>query len=218
MIETNPLSFDSCWFEAPRERTPSFFPTFIRVSVAIQTRLRRRLPEIYLADIERLRDTRMVYPLLVYAASRPFSSQSRTDFSYDILNPKLMRRFHYSVRQNMPRLLEQSSLRLREAGMDDVAKQYRAVKSSEIIELVDRLKICRRRLEAVIVAETRLIDALFQFAGGDSLTPKARTKVIGGVSKEWLSVLRRLYARKDFRTLAPELVTEAGDIMRSPAR
>ena len=103
MTETNPLSFDSSWFEAPQERTPSFFPTFIRVSVAIQTRLRRRLPEIYLADIERFRDTRMVYPLLVYAASRPFSSQSRTDFSYDILNPKLMRRFHYSVRQNLPR-------------------------------------------------------------------------------------------------------------------
>ncbi|MGA2600885.1 MAG: hypothetical protein ABSH09_28305 [Bryobacteraceae bacterium] len=217
MIETIPLSFDSCWFEAPRERTPPFFPTYIRVSVAIQTRLRRRLPEIYLADIERFRDTRMVYPLLVYAASRPFSSQSRTDYSYDILNPKLMRRFHYSVRRNLPKTLEQVSQRLRAEGMDDAAKHYRAAKSSEIIELVDRLKICRRRLEAVIVAESRLIDALFQFAGSGGLPPKARAKVAGNVSKEWLSILRRLYARKDFRALGTELVAEAGDIMRSPA-
>jgi hypothetical protein len=213
MIETIPLSFDSCWFEAPRERTPSFFPTFIRVSVAIQTRLRRRLPEIYLADIERFRDTRMVYPLLVYAASRPFSSQSRTDFSYDILNSKLMRRFHYSVRRNLPKTLEQVSQRLRAAGMDDVAKHYREVKSSEIIELVDRLKICRRRLEAVLVAEARLIDALFQFAGSNGLPPKARTKVIANVSKEWLLLLRGLYARKDFRMIGPELVAVAGDII-----
>src|SRR5271165_868308 len=113
MIDTLALSFAPSWFEAPRERTPSFFPTYIRVSVAVQACLRRRLPEIYLDDIQRFRDTRMVYPLLVYAASRPFSSQSRTDFSYDILNPKLMRRFHYSVRQNMPRLLDQASQRLR---------------------------------------------------------------------------------------------------------
>ncbi len=216
MIETNRLNFDSCWFQAPRERTPDFFPKFIRISVAVQAGLRQRLPEIYLADIERFRNTRMVYPLLVYAASRPFSSESRTDFSYDILNPALMRRFRYSVRKNLPRLLDNAAQRLRAAGMNDVARQYRASKSSDIIETVDRLKICRRRLEAVIVAETRLIDALFQFAGSDRLPLKERTKIWASVSKEWLSVLRRLYARKDFRWLGPELVARAREAVTMP--
>src|SRR5437667_495478 len=95
------LSFDRCWFDAPRERSHRYHPAFLRVSLAVQKTLRRVLPELYLSDIEHFRDTRMVYPLLVYAASRPFQGEPRTEFTYDVVNQALMRRFHFSVSRNL---------------------------------------------------------------------------------------------------------------------
>jgi hypothetical protein len=71
------LSFDPCWFDAPHERLHDYFPAFIRVSVAVQAALRRALPQRYLTEIERFRDTRMIYPLLVYTASRPCPGDPR---------------------------------------------------------------------------------------------------------------------------------------------
>src|SRR5947209_7257814 len=98
------LTFDPCWFNAPAERTTHFFPVFLRVSVAVQSSLRQMLPESYLSDITLFRDTRMVYPLLVYAASRAYTPRLRTDFTWDILNRELMGKFYYSVRLNLPKV------------------------------------------------------------------------------------------------------------------
>src|SRR5438309_592103 len=159
------LSFDRCWFRAPHERSPEYFPAFVRVSIAVQGTLRRTLPDRYLSDIERFRDTRMIYPLLVYAASRPFPGQPRTEFTYDVVDRVLMRKFHLSVGRNLPVLLAQVSARLRAAGMADVARHYRPDRARIIMATVDRLKICRRRLEALVVSETLMVDHLLLFAG-----------------------------------------------------
>ena len=200
------LSFGPCWFEAPPERTPLFFPTYTRISVALQAELRSALPALYLADLERFRTTRTVYPLLVYAASRPFPGQPRTDFTYDILNPALMRRFYFSVRQSLPRLLNEVSARLRANGMSEVARHYRPDRSRELIATVDRLKLCRRRLESLLVAETWMINDLIGFAGSGALAPRARARIAAKIGKQWLSRLRCLWAGQSFTMLGPELV------------
>jgi len=208
------LSFDPCWFDAPYERSHLYFPAFIRVSITVQAMLRHALPERYLSEIERFRDTRMIYPLLVYAASRPFPGQPRTEFTYDVVNRDLMRKFHLSVGRNLPIVLAAVSARLRAAGMADVAKQYRPDRASNIMATVERLKICRRRLEALLVTETLMVNHLLLFAGSRSLPARERAKIVSKCEKVWLSRLRRLFARQDYTFLAPEILAVATEALK----
>lgn len=203
------LTFEPCWFNAPPERTAEFFPAFVRVSTAVQGALRRTLPEVYLADTTLFRDTRMVYPLLIYAASRPYNTRLRTDFTYDILNPDLMRKFYFSVRLNLPKVLADVNARLHAAGMNDLARQYRPEKSADIIEIVNRLRICRRRLEALLITETRMVNDLIRFSGIATRSAKERDKIAARCEHQWLAKLRRLWARRDYTSLAPGILAAA---------
>lgn len=209
------LSFDRCWFNAPHERSPLYFPAFVRVSIAVQAMLRRALPERYLSEIDRFRDTRMIYPLLVYAASRPFPGQPRTEFTYDVLNRTLMRKFYLSVGRNLPATLAAISSRLRAAGMNDVAAHYRPDRARNIMATVERLKICRRRLEALLVTETLMMNHLLLFAGSGSQPARERTRIASKCEKVWLSRLRRLFARQDYTFLAPEILAAATAALKS---
>ncbi len=76
------------WLAAPDERTPGFFPAFARVSIAIQTLLRERVPSHYFVDPRAFRNVKTAYPMLVYRASRPFRGKMRTELTYDVLHPK----------------------------------------------------------------------------------------------------------------------------------
>ncbi len=51
---------------------PIFFPTFARVSDAIQTTLRQRIPTAYFENARNFTNVKTAYPMLVYQASRPF--------------------------------------------------------------------------------------------------------------------------------------------------
>jgi hypothetical protein len=203
------LTFEPCWFNAPPERTAQFFPAFVRVSTAVQAALRCTLPETYLADTTLFRDTRMVYPLLIYAASRPYNTRLRTDFTYDILNPDLMRKFYFSVRLNLPRILADVNARLRAAGMNDLARQYRPERSADIIEIVNRLRVCRRRLEALLITETRMVNDLIRFSGIATRPEKERAQIAARCEKQWLTKLRRLWARRDYTALGPGILSAA---------
>jgi hypothetical protein len=209
------LSFDRAWFRAPNERSRLYYPAFIRVSIAFQTTLRRVLPELHLSEIERFRDTRMVYPLLVYAASRPFPGQPRTEFTYDVVNRVLMRKFHLSVGRNLPAVLVDVAARLRAAGMGDVAKSYRPDRARIIIATVENLKICRRRLEALLVTETLMMNHLLLFAGSGSLGVAERMRITAKCEKVWLARLRRLFAKQDYTFLAPEILDVATAALKS---
>src|SRR5579871_5397981 len=55
-----------CWLEAPAERSPAFLPAFARVSFAVQSALRGRMPEAYFDDIRSFEDTKRAFPMLVY--------------------------------------------------------------------------------------------------------------------------------------------------------
>jgi hypothetical protein len=208
------LSFEPCWFNLPPERTADFLPKFVAISVAVQATLRRAVPRIYFEDLQRFRDTRMAYPLLVYAASRPYRADSRTDYTYDIVNPALMRRFYHGAALFLPGLLQSVYDRLNAAGMHDVAKAYRPENAREIIQMVDGRKLCRRRMEALIFAETMMVDNLIPFAGCQALPRSAREKRAAKTGKLWMSKLLRLYARKDFTSIATEVLDAATQALR----
>lgn len=209
------LSFDPCWFEAPRERSHAYFPAFSHVTLAVQAALRREVPKTHLSDIERFRDTRMVYPLLVYASSRPFRGQPKTEFTYDVVNRALMKKFYFSVGQNLPYVLAAVADRLRAAGMPDIAKLYRPDRSRVIVTTVNRLKICRRRLEALLVSETLMVNHLLMFAGSSKLTIKERAAITEKCNQVWTSRLRRLFAKHDYTGLAPKLLSAATEALKS---
>jgi len=212
--ERQALSFESCWFNLPPERTADFLPKFVTISVAVQAALRRAAPRVYFQDLNRFRDTRMAYPLLVYAASRPYRTESRTDYTYDVVNADLMRRFYHGVALFLPGLLQDVSARLQAAGMHDVAKDYRPENFREILQMVDGRKLCRRRVEALLVAETLMIENLIPFAGGRALARNAREKRAAKCAKVWRSRLLRLYARKDFTAIAAEVLDAATQAVR----
>jgi|SRR5579859_2505941 len=123
------LNFSAAWFALPTEGTKDFFPAFVRISVALQTELRRILPEQQFSKIERFEDPHLVNPLLVFAASRPLRARYRTDLAWDTLNKKMMKSFYFTVRSKLPHVLAPVYRRLREAGMNEVARKYRPDRS-----------------------------------------------------------------------------------------
>jgi hypothetical protein len=128
-----------------------------------------------------------------------------------------MRKFHLSVGRSLPAVLAAVSARLRAAGMGDVAVHYRPERARTIMATVDRLKICRRRLEALLVTETLMMNHLLLFAGSHSLPPAAQTKIVAKCEKVWLSRLRRLFAKQDYTFLGPEILALATEALRAEA-
>src|ERR1700689_424922 len=100
------------WLAAPDERTPGFFPAFARVSVAIQTLLRERVPSHYFVDPRAFSQVKTAYPMLVYRASRPFRGKMRTELTYDVLHPKTVASFFRTVRPALGEVLEDVKARL----------------------------------------------------------------------------------------------------------
>jgi len=96
---------DASWLRAPDERSGGFFPAFARISVALQEALRERVPAAYFENLENYRDTKKAYPMLVYRASRPFRARTRTELTYDVLNPATLARVFRSAKQCLPELL-----------------------------------------------------------------------------------------------------------------
>src|ERR1700693_2636197 len=100
------------WLAAPDERSPTFFPVFTDVSVAIQSALREHVPNTYFADLAVFRDTKTAYPMLVYQASHPFRGKLRTDLTYDVLNPQTLAALFRSVKLTLSELLARMEARL----------------------------------------------------------------------------------------------------------
>ncbi len=208
------LSFHPRWFDVPLETSIHFFPTFVRVSMALQEQLRRVLPECYLSDLERFKDIQMVYPLLVYSASHPFPGEPRTDLTYDVLNRDMMRSFYFSVRQELPTLLRPIFRRLRAAGLKEIAAYYRPDRSTRIITMVQRLKKTRRRLYHIVMMEGRMVNDLAAFAGSRELRPRMQIRIANQCRKRLLMGLRRIYAKYDFTGPAQEIVDRITEVLR----
>jgi hypothetical protein len=197
------------WLAAPDERTPGFFPAFARVSVAIQTLLRERLPVHYFADSQTFGNIKTAYPMLVYRASRPFRGKMRTELSYDVLNPKTLATFFRSVRPALPEVVEAAKSRLLAKGLHEFAKLYEPSRANSILDSVQRLSKSRKCLYVLIRAESVLVTTSIDLAGLGSLPIKQQAKRMASFEKKWRYQLRRMYPGTDFTWLAPELLAAA---------
>jgi len=197
------------WLRAPDERTPGFFPVFARVSVAIQTLLRERVPSHYFVDPRAFSYVKTAYPMLVYRASRPFQGKMRTELTYDILHPKTVATFFRSVRPALGEVLESAKIRLMAEGHTELAALYEPSRANTILESVQRLSKSRKCLYVLIRAESVLVTTLIDLAGLGKLPIKQQARRMASFEKKWRYQLRRMYPGTDFTWLASELLDTA---------
>jgi hypothetical protein len=200
---------DSCWLSLPAERSAAFLPTFGRISVALQSTLRERVPPVYFQNLDRFRDWKLAYPMLVYQASRPFHGRVRTELTYDVLNPRLMGILFRRAKGNLIPLLERTEADLWTGGLPEVAAHYSSRRAQEIIQSVQRLSNPRRSLYRLVRSESVLIDAVIDLIGLGTLSGRKQARKLAAFRKKWQFQLRRLYPGENFNALAPELLEAA---------
>jgi hypothetical protein len=201
------------WLAAPDERTPAFFPVFARVSVAIQTLLRERVPSYYFVDPRGFAYVKTAYPMLVYRASQPFRGKMRTELTYDILHPKTVSTFFRTVRPALGEVLETVKARLQAEGLSELTSLYEPSRASSILESVQRLSKSRKCLYVLIRAESGLVTTLIDLAGLGNLPVKQQARRMASFEKKWKYQLRRMYPGTDFTWLARELLEIATDAL-----
>lgn len=207
--------FHPCWLTIPDERSAAFLPTFVRISVAIQSALRERIPVEYFSDVGKYRDMKTAGPMLVYQASPPFRGKKRTELTYDVLNPALIAMLFRRAKPKLGELLSQAEARLRREGLAELADQYAPRRSSAILDCVQKLSKSRRHLYVLIRGESVLMDALVHLSGLGDLPPKAQAKKWALFEKRWNFQLRRLYRGSDFSHLAPLLLETVENALQS---
>ncbi len=153
--------------------------------------------------------------MLVYQASRPFHARTKTELTYDVLNPKMTRRLFRSVRANLIEILEQVETRLRAEGLPELADQYLPKRVGAIVKSVKRLASSRRCLYSLIRSESLLVEALVQLGGLGSIPVEERAGRVAAFGKRWDFQMRRLYKRKDFAWLGSVLLDAATRALRS---
>jgi hypothetical protein len=66
-----------------------------------------------------------------------------------------------------------------------------------------------------VVTETLMVNHLLLFAGSRSLPSKDRAKIALKCEKLWLSRLRRIFAKQDYRFLAPDILAIATTALKA---
>jgi hypothetical protein len=204
------------WLAAPAERSPDFFAAFSRVSAAIQTILRERIPTHYFETTGSFANVKTAYPMLVYRASRPFRGKMRTELSYDVLNPATLAAFFRTVRPVFGEVLEAARVRLLAEGANELAGLYQPGRANAILQSVLKWSKSRKCLYVLIRAEGVLVNTLTELAGLGSLPERQQAKRVASFQKKWRFQLRRMYPGTDFTWLAAELLDGATEALLTP--
>ncbi len=204
------------WMAAPAERSPEFFPAYARVSAAIQSLLRERVPSHYFQNSQNFANVKTAYPMLVYQASRPFRGKIRTELCYDVLNPSTMAAFFRTVRPLLGAVLETVKVRLQSEGAGELAGQYEPARANAILQSVQKWAKSRKCLYVLIRAEGVLLNTLIDLAGLGGLPEKQQAKRVASFQKKWRFQLRRMYPGTDFTWLASELLDAATQAIVEP--
>ncbi len=200
---------EACLLALPAERSGAFLPTFARISVAVQSAMRERVPALYFSKPARFREWKTAYPMLVYQASRPFRGRVRTELTYDVLNPRSMAVLFRRAAANLSLVLHRAEAEMEAAGVSDVGDRYLPKRAGEIIQAVQRLSGSRRCLYLLVRGESALIDALIELTSLGSASGRERAKRLAAFQKKWQFQLRRLYPGQDFSPLAPAILETA---------
>ncbi len=201
-------NLDPRWLSAPTSSNPIYQPFFSAVSYAMQTALRRMVIPLYFTTADRYRDIKMGYPLACYAASKPFLSRRKGEFTYDVLNSDDMSNFWRTARVRLPTVLGPLEDGLKAAGEAELAFLYRARRATRIALRTERRTLYHKRACGLLAAETGLLNELIGIAGSASLPAKRREQIAQHFVHRWTTRLRHFFPGNDFSSIGPALLAE----------
>ena len=201
------------WFDAPPDRTTAFYPVLLHASRGFYGALRAHIPALYFQNIERFRDSRTAYPMLIYWASRASSRKDRADFGYDVLSDRDMDRFYRVAGRHLRKILPGVRLRLQQEGHADWAKKYNQRDVPGLIRDVRSVKRYWRWVHNMLVAEQAMFNAFLKLRGQGGRRPKSRLIRTRRFHKKLRSFLRRFYGKNDFSELADIILKAANDAL-----
>src|SRR5581483_3758230 len=142
---------------APRERDPRYFRIWQRVSLALQRALREWIPECHFENLAQYEDRETAQQVLLYAASRPCYGRPKTEFTYDVADPRTVDSSLYNIGVALRIVLDPVEQRLREAGLLELSRRYSHIWRQDILRSA---KSRRRILTTLLASDAKLIDAV----------------------------------------------------------
>ena len=197
---------DERWMNAPAFQTWRFYPVYSQVARALHQSMRDELPAIYFRDPARLLNVRQSYPMLVFQASRPCTSQANL-FCHDVLDAEIMDTFFRMSRAKLIHGLEAARAAALAAGLKDTAAHYYGRHAKHVIESTRKNVTFRRPLNKMLLVEAAMLHDLIAFAG--KYPPSQRAKRIADFNRRWNIHLRRFFGTTDFTEAGPKLLSAA---------
>ncbi|MEO8100642.1 MAG: hypothetical protein ABI811_23290 [Acidobacteriota bacterium] len=191
------------WRGAPPDRDLEYFPTWQRVSIALQRWLRVQVAATYFDNPAAFEDRAAAYPLIAYQAARPFFGRPRSEFTYDLRDyPSSDDTLSASwklVGRSMQRILVNIEDRLTVQGNPRLAHHYSPVWHQDVLVAVQRRP---KRYAELLSREAAIINAVIDLG----TQPKVDT--INRSAKIISQQLRKMHGR-DMRSLGCGLFEEA---------
>jgi hypothetical protein len=197
------------WKLAPGERSHDYFATFSAISVAIQRCLRERVAALFLADPAIFEHPKLVYPMLMYAASRPFRPRSLHEFSYDPMDVSWFLRFVRASKRGLAPQLREVYDRLDREQMSACRRAYGPRRVALAIRTVRRFKRSQTLLSGLVAGEAALVGDLLRLAGLGGLSERDRKRRQARFFRNLQRHLRQMCLRCDLTPLAPVLLAVA---------
>jgi len=197
------------WNLAPDENHPDFLPTFRAISLAVQTCLRQRVPPIFLAKPAVFRVPCRVYPMLMYAASRPFRPKRCTDLTYDPMDNTWLDHFIAGAKRRLSPRLREVYDRLERKPSGALSRPYGPRRVAKAIRAVRKYRTSQMLLAGLVAGESALVGDLVHLAGLAGLPPRERQKRVARFFVNFRKHLRRSCNGCDLTPLVPVLLDAA---------
>jgi hypothetical protein len=214
---TLPGSAVKAWSSLPLGRSEALRPLLCRASLALQSTLRRWIPELYLANPARYATPAVIFPLLAYQFSQPYARVGRGHFSYDAMNPEHLRTALNSAAPRLKAPLTRIQSLLAASGQRALAAHY---DPSRLPEILPSILLQKRHFAALLSADSFFIEqvlSLARYSRDLSTTaaknPKRAARDLQTFTRDFVQVfhrrLARLYGGQDFIALGSLLLIEA---------
>lgn len=169
------------------------------VSVTLQDTLRCWVPYLWLSQPSHWEERDLLWPILIYGASRTFKPLSRECYSFDLMNPTTVPSI---LRSCLPTLREWLPLLLAVNHHRPVPR--REFRIGRLLDVVEQMDFEPHHLKRLLSHEHKVIGAFH-----DIVDAKLGFRDLEEFSKKLGRHLNRLYTSVDFRFLEPLLHLEA---------
>jgi hypothetical protein len=212
-----PGSLVAAWLKTPGECDEDYFAVFSRVSMAVQTAMRRWIPFCYFRTVNDYETLGAAFPLLIYQTSKPFAGRPRSEFTYDVMEDRSMATVFRTAGQALPRVLESISATLAAAGREETASFY---EPGQVASILASSKRNPRQVRTLLMADAFYIGALVkmglegrrlanEFRNDPPKAVKDLSRFTADFVRNYHGRLRRLYAGRNFPALGAMVLVEA---------